>query len=457
MSSKKSLMRSGKEDKPPLISKYSCFLLSFILGAAVYEFKVFPSQYLERSFLGARSLYIKYITYPRFTGYHPRTWTKTGRADTGVTIHDLANSFDGLTLYTSGHASKAFLVAMDGRVVHEWSLPFREAWPDPPHIDDPVDDEFIYWRMAHLFPNGDLLAIYVAAGDTPWGYGLVKIDKDSKIIWKYAGRAHHDLDVTEDGKIYTLVHPISNEDIPGIPGVGPPFLHDALVILSPDGEELKRISIFEALRDSEYDNILRLINKNDMKRDFLHSNAVEIVRQTIDKGDAVLEQGQALVSMRSVETIVAIDPKNEKVTWALKGPWGGQHDLDLLDNGHMMIFDNYGYIGRGGMSRIIEFDPFTQEVYWDYTGDADAYFYSRIRSRQQRLPNGNTLITESDTGRLFEVTPDRKIVWEYFNPNRGGENNDFVAVIMAAVRYSMATLTFLANKVSDASRPETEG
>ena len=34
----------------------------------------------------------------------------------------------------------------------------------------------------------------------------------------------------------------------------------------------------------------------------------------------------------------------------------------------------------------------------------------------QRLPNGNTLITEGSDGRVFEVTPDHKIVWEFVSP-----------------------------------------
>ena len=38
------------------------------------------------------------------------------------------------------------------------------------------------------------------------------------------------------------------------------------------------------------------------------------------------------------------------------------------------------------------------------------------RGAAQRLPNGNTLITESERGRVFEVTPQKEIVWEFWNP-----------------------------------------
>jgi len=41
-------------------------------------------------------------------------------------------------------------------------------------------------------------------------------------------------------------------------------------------------------------------------------------------------------------------------------------------------------------------------------------------SHAQRLPNGNTLITAGAGGRLFEVTKEGAIVWEYMFPMFAG-------------------------------------
>ena len=35
----------------------------------------------------------------------------------------------------------------------------------------------------------------------------------------------------------------------------------------------------------------------------------------------------------------------------------------------MLLFDNYGNYGPGGISRVIEFNPKTLELVWSYTGD----------------------------------------------------------------------------------------
>ena len=419
-----------------------CFL-SFITGAAFYEFKVYPAKILHDGFIGIESLYHRYFISGIDSRYLKGNWRKPRSSRTGLTRHAPDKAYQGLTLYTSGHAPKAFLIDMDGRVVHEWSLPFREAWPDPPHISDPVGEEFMSWRMAHLFPNGDLLTMYIASGDTPWGYGLVKVDKDSKIIWRYAERVHHDLDVDEEGRIYTLVNKIDDQRVPGLGDLEPPFLHDFVVVLGPDGREIKKISLFEAVRNSPYVLLFQYFELSNRQRDFMHSNSVDLVRRTIGGPGGEIRKGQLLVSMRDIQSIGAVDLESGKFTWALRGDWSAQHDPDILDNGHMLIFDNQGHIGPGGRSRIVEFDPFTREVYWEYTGTKEEVLFSFSRSRQQKLPNRNILITESDNGRLFEVTPDKEIVWEYLSPHRGGPEGEFVAVITGGTRYSVDSLTFV--------------
>jgi len=58
-------------------------------------------------------------------------------------------------------------------------------------------------------------------------------------------------------------------------------------------------------------------------------------------------------------------------------------------------------------------DPVTLELVWSYSSPR---FFSTNISSAQRLPNGNTLVTEGAGGRLFEVTTEGAVVWEYMNP-----------------------------------------
>jgi hypothetical protein len=62
-------------------------------------------------------------------------------------------------------------------------------------------------------------------------------------------------------------------------------------------------------------------------------------------------------------------------------------------------------------SRVLEYDPQTQAFPWWYPGANGIPFYTRLRGMAQRLPNGNTLIVNSDGGETFEVTPGQEVVW----------------------------------------------
>ena len=86
------------------------------------------------------------------------------------------------------------------------------------------------------------------------------------------------------------------------------------------------------------------------------------------------------------------------------------------------------------MSKVVEIDPFTQEMVWAYEGIPENGFFSDVCGSCYRLLNGNTLVIESTAGRAFEVTPEKQIVWEYFNPERAGEDRSLVAMLLDCVR-----------------------
>ena len=100
------------------------------------------------------------------------------------------------------------------------------------------------------------------------------------------------------------------------------------------------------------------------------------------------------------------------------GELDGPHMPTLLDDGRLLVFDNGTDRDH---SRIIELDPVSLEVTWEYRADPPSSFHSKWRGSSQRLPNGNTLICESDRGRVFEVTPEGETVWEFWNPDLRGE------------------------------------
>jgi hypothetical protein len=405
-------------------------------GLMSYEFELFP-------YFQVRKLHIS-LTKPKKPAVPPGSWRRLegGRSDpgeiqelveqlqsigyvtgsvpatthTGVTIFNAEAVSPGLNLHCSGHAAEALLTSLDGEVLHSWQYDFSKAWPHrkiPKGATGPG-----YWRRIHIYENGDLLAIFE-------GFGLIRIDKNSTLRWALSGGYHHDLEVTASGEIWVLdrvahlVPRINSRE---------PILEDFVAVISPDGEVLRRFSILEAFERSQFDPLLHRMEKSS---DIFHTNALEILDGSLSDLSPFFHKGNLLISLLMLETIAIIDVETETVVWALTGKWKGQHHPTVLGNGNMMLFNN-----KAGdeQSRVMEFSPFTQEVVWSYEGNVGDPFYTETCGSSQRLPNGNTLITESDTGRAFEISPEKEVIWEYINPQRAGENGEYIAMLPEVIR-----------------------
>ncbi len=417
----------------------SLALLCFIAGSAAAEFR-WPAynKLLAPPFAGVRAWLQRWSM--KAATAEPILWPESEFDDRGVVIHDREQAFEGLTLYASAHAPAAHLIDMEGNILHQWTRSFRDVWKHADHTASLVPDDFIYWRRCALYPNGDLLVIFVGIGDTPWGYGLVKLDSQSNILWKYTANVHHDLEVQSDGNIVTLTHgfrPLKEVPYFGKKLIGGQVLDDQIVTLSSDGQELGKVSVIEAFANSPFRSVL--FDTEETEWDPLHVNSVAVVNESFALQHPFARPGQVLISIRSRNLLALVDREQEQVTWAIHGPFVRQHDARMLPNGNLSVFDNRGNVGAGGPSRILEWDPETLAIVWSFAGSQEDWFYSRTRGMQFPLPNENVLITETDRGRILEVTRSGEVVWEFRNPI---EREGHTPVICGACRYDKNQLNF---------------
>jgi Arylsulfotransferase (ASST) len=423
---------------PHVVLVLAIAFLCFVAGSFVTFKGIFPGKQLTDAFKGGQALLEKETAYN--SPFPQELWQPARTEAKGVTIYDPGRAYDGLTLYSAGDGQKVRLISMKGDLLHEWYLPYSAVWDDSAAVRNPRPDADIYVEKAHLLPNGNLIAIYVAVGDSPWGYGMVEMDKDSHVVWKYLQQTHHDFDVGRDGKIYALTHAIRDDVVPGQEHLAPPRIDDYAVVLSPAGKELKKVWLLGALASSPYADFLSTVPWYIAKGkgDYLHTNSIDVLSPATAQRMPVAAADEVLLSFREIGALALLDLDREQIVWALRGPWLRQHDAEALPDGHLMVFDNEGH--GGDVSRVLEFDPSTLQITWSYAGDPKHAFFSRVRSSEQRLANGNTLITESDGGRLLEVTPGGEIVWEYVNPVRGGEKGDLVPILSWGQRIDPASL-----------------
>jgi outer membrane protein assembly factor BamB len=334
-----------------------------------------------------------------------------------IIVRDPAAVAPGLNLYTSGHAAEALLMDREGSVLHRWRYPLRRLWPDL--AADPANAKLEYWRRVHLFPNGDLLGIYE-------GLGIVKLDARSNVLWSWRGGIHHDLEVLPNGEIWVL-----DREGKVLPRIHPEkgVLEDLVTVLGPNGRRLRRISILESFERSRWASLLARMPRQG---DIFHTNTLEVLDGRFAARHPAFRRGNLLVSVLKLDTLAILDPDREEVVWARTGSWRRQHQPTFLANGRLLLFDNMG--PGQNRSRVIELDPLTGEIAWQFGGSPEIDFFSKTLGSCQRLPNGNTLVTESENGRVLEVAPSGRIVWELYNPHRAGDQGELVAVVFEMLR-----------------------
>lgn len=349
---------------------------------------------------------------------------KKGSPGEGVVQYKPEKTLAGYNLYVSGHAPAAYLIDMKGNVVHRWKLPWSKAFPTtrPGQASVKVTGRTAkshsrFWRAARLLKGGKLLAIFE-------GKGLVKIDRHSNLIWKKKLGVHHDVWVSEDQSRYYVLTREKTRVSPG----GILIYDDLIVVLNQHGDVLKRVSLFSALKNSQYSHLLR---NAPIPGDIFHTNDIDVLTDVPDDFPGSAENGDALVSVRNMSFVGIVDLENETFEWVLEGMTERQHDPDLLGGGNLLIFDNRN---RRVFSRVIEYEPATSEIVWDYTGNRENGFFTDCCGTNQRLQNGNTLITETGNGRAFELTPGKEIVWEFRTPHTAGSDNQYIAQLFEMKR-----------------------
>ena len=259
------------------------------------------------------------------------------------------------------------------------------------------------------------------------------MDWDGNLLWMFDPNAtdldlHHDFHRRTNG--FTAAITRRRRVVPSInPGE---IFDDTIVFVNAAGQKLGEWSAAD-----HYDQLgLSQQTKNLIAglpsgpHDVFHTNSIqELPANPWEATDPRFRKGNILVSMRSLNRVFIISVATRNVVWILNVATIGQHHASMIEPGlpgagNILLFDNGGMAGYPQQcrlySRVLEIDPVSQSVVWQYdtqsAGPSNSAlrhtFFSARVSSAQRLPNGNTLITEGDLGRIFEVKTEGTIVWE---------------------------------------------
>ncbi len=395
---------------------------------------------------------------------------------TGTTIYDPAKCWNGYTVFQAppmqARALGAVLIDMNGNVVNRWQG--LHGFPNKM-----LPGGYIMGSTGMRNPKygfQDMLDLVQLdwEGNIVWKFNKHELIKDprQKPIWM--ARQHHDYQregnpvgyyvpgmepLVDRGNTIILSHKNLKN-----PQISEKLLLDDIIIeVTWEGKvvwEWVCSDHFDEMGFTEEARNTMARNPNVMMKagDWTHMNSVSVLgpNKWFDQGDKRFHPDNLIWSGRQTNITGITDKKTGEIVWQVGPDYNatpalkqlgwiiGQHHSHMIPRGlpgegNILIFDNGGSAGFGNpnpgsptgvgnafrdYSRVLEFDPVTLEVVWSCGSIAKPpeppmskiRIYSSFISSAQRLPNGNTLITEGTSGRIIEVTPTHDIVWEYVSP-----------------------------------------
>ena len=395
---------------------------------------------------------------------------------TGATIYDPRKCWNGYTIFQASlfqarHIG-AVLIDMNGNVVNQWKG--LDGFPSKI-----LPGGYIMGNTGMRNPkygSQDMLDLVQVDwdGNIVWKFNKYERIKDPRQKPTWMARQHHDYQregnpvgyyapgmepLVDRGNTIILSHKnLKNSQISE-----KLLLDDTIIEVTGEGK-----IVWEWVCSDHFDEMgFSEEARNAMARnpgmrgkagDWMHMNSVSVLgpNRWFDQGDERFHPDNIIWSGRQTNIIAITDKKTGKIAWIVGPDYNatpalkklgwiiGQHHSHMIPRGlpgegNILVFDNGGRAGYGApnpgsdtgvsnairdYSRIVEFDPVTLEIVWKCTpletgggGIMQGFrIYSSFISSAQRLPNGNTLITEGSSGRIIEVTPAHEIVWEYITP-----------------------------------------
>lgn len=367
---------------------------------------------------------------------------------TGTTIYHPAACHNHYILY-DGRDGHSYLIDMNGNPVHTWPYTGFPVEMINPEFNNGLRGQIICQKEPEIYSCETLLVV----------------DWDANIVWEWGeqapggkARQNHDLAPLPNGNILLVafIESVLPEVADG------PLSDQAIYEVNRNGEIVWKWISSEHIEELGFTGEKRelLFSKSMRPRSsiFVINDMSPLgPNRWYDSGDDRFHPDNIMIDSREGCFIAIIEKKSGKIIWRMGPEYPasydyskvtftgkfprpvdsicGQHDAHIIPKGvpgegNLLVFDNQGaagippiYLNMFPGSRVLEIDPTTQEILWQYDASSGGlpfwHFFSSFISSARRLPNGNTLICEGMFGRLFQVNQEGEIVWEYVNPNFG--------------------------------------
>lgn len=332
-------------------------------------------------------------------------------------------------------------------VLHTWN-------PDIDKFNNLVEqvDEFRYLdrdmnnaraRIVHPKLTSDGVLVFHLMGSP-----LNKIDACSNLIYTNTDDAfHHSIETDSNGNIWvpSYIYPqtLPTEKV-GRKITGYGYFDDGIVKLSPDGKILYEKSVSQIFIDNGLEYLLFSAGGEYFIQDPVHLNDI----QPVNFDGEYWKKGDVFLSLRHQSMVLLYRPSTNAIIWQGTGPYFHQHDVDILDDHRISVFNNNSkdFIDGDvvdGNNEVIIYDFETNE-YSSYLQESLIEHDVRTigEGRSEIIPNGDLFIEESNYARTLYFNADGSLKWSHVNR---ADNGNVYVVNWSRILYNQEDLNNVNN------------
>lgn len=319
-------------------------------------------------------------------------------------------------------------------IIHTWAMDVSPIWDkidfESKFTDLKRDAPTLRFRNDHALLLKDGSLIFIPFYMCP----LLKIDKNSVLLWFSNYAFHHSIELDHEGNLW-----VPSNIEPSTVAIGDDyktsnrkrklFEDNALTKLSPKGKILFLKSVTHLLDENGFSHLV--YGRGTDYSDPIHLNDI----QPVLLDGEFWKAGDIFVSLRNQSMVFLYRPSTNKILWSSLGPWLHQHDVDIINNHEIGVFDNNARtkgVQRGGrLFSSCEVDGHNQYIVYDFRtkgfsnpfkeGFKKLDIRTKTGGRGEPYPYGKLFVEETNYGRLVVFDQKGDVEWQYINRAKNGK------------------------------------
>ena len=197
------------------------------------------------------------------------------------------------------------------------------------------------------------------------------------------------------------------------------FIDDSIIKINTDGKKLFNKSVTEILIEN---NIVAknfaLTTSLSNQLDPIHLNNIEPVFTDTE----YWQQGDVFISIRHQSAIIHYRPSTNKVINYITGPFAQQHDVDIISDKEISIFNNNNFFVNNEYSEVVIYNFETKKFRKLFNEQLQKENFKTISNGLSHIfQDGSLMVEETLHGRIILFNNRGEKEWEFVNKDKNGD------------------------------------